>query len=80
MRLTDRKTRLVFETADEIRERGKYRQVVIEAQPTHATIRLKGTHKRLLLSWAGIYQFAAKAEADRIRSEKKAARKAKRGL
>jgi len=75
--LLARKTRLTFETADTIRERGKLREVVVEAHPGYAVIRLKNTRKRFELSWGGMYQIAAKLEADNVRREKAAAKKAK---
>lgn len=73
--LRARKSRLTFETADLQREAGRYRPVVIEAEPEACIVRLKGTRTRLAVSWAGIYQYAAKCEADRIRREKVAAKK-----
>jgi len=75
-RLSDRKTRLIIETADVVRERGKSREVIIEPSPYIAVIRLKGRRQRLEVSWAGIYMFAARVAADKARAEKKAARKA----
>jgi hypothetical protein len=73
--LRERKTRLTFETADEIRDRGRYRAVVVEAEPDYAVLRLKGTRHRFQVSWAGLYQYAAKCEVDRLRREKAASRK-----
>jgi len=78
MKLTERKTRLTFETADEVRDRGKHRQVIIEAQPTHAVLRLKGTRQKMLVSWAGIYNFACIAQAAKLAAEKRAMKKEKR--
>ena len=73
--LRERKSKLTFETSDLHRECGKYRAVVIEAEPEFAILRLKGTRTRLSVSWAGIYAFAARCEADRVRREKAAAKK-----
>ena len=70
-KLNERKTRLVFETADCYRERGKLRQVVIEANPLTATIRLKGTRTKFDLPWSAFYALAAKAAAEQVRREKK---------
>ncbi len=77
--LDQRKTRLTFQTADELRESGKSRAVVIEAEPEYAVFRLKGTRHRISISWVGLYQFAAKCEADRARRDKLTGRKAKKG-
>lgn len=79
--LQERRTRLTFETADSVRSRGAYRAVVIEAEPRTCIIRLKGTRKRYSVSWAAVHDFAAKQEADALRREKAAAKKApaKRG-
>jgi hypothetical protein len=76
--LRERKTRLTFETADELRERGDYRAVVVEAEPTHAVLRLKGLRNRVSISWGAVYQFAMKLRADQLRREKQEARKTKR--
>lgn len=76
--LSQRKTRLHFMTSDLIRERGAYRPVVVEASPEVATMRLKGTQHRVMISWAALYQFAARCEADRARREKDAAKKARK--
>lgn len=77
--LSERKTRLTFETADVVRERGKQREVVIECESAYyASVRLKGTRTRFQISYAAIYQAAARIEAMRLRSEKLAAKKARR--
>jgi hypothetical protein len=41
-KLTQRKSKLIFETADAKKSRGRYREVVIEAFPEYALVRLKG--------------------------------------
>jgi len=76
--LDQRKTRLTFQTADELRETGKTRAVIIEAEPAFAVFRLKGTRHRISVSWVGLYQFAAKCEADRARRDKLTDRRAKK--
>lgn len=74
--LASRKSKLVFETGDVIRERGKLRAVVIEiASPTVAYVRLKGTRTRFPFEWSAVYHMGAKNQAIRERNEKKAARK-----
>jgi hypothetical protein len=77
--LEQRKTKLTFETADYYKERSKSRAVVIEAEPEYAVFRLKGTRHRIRVSWVGLYQFAARCEADRARRDKLAERNAKKG-
>lgn len=76
--LSKRKTRLVVETDDCVRERGKLRQVVLEPQPYYMAVRLKGTRTRMEISYAAIYDAAAKLAARKAREDKLAARKAKR--
>lgn len=73
--LRTRKTRLVFETENEVRERGKYRAVVIEATPYIAMVRLKGTRTAFPISYAAIYHAAARIAAEEARRAKKAGRK-----
>lgn len=77
-RLSTRKSKLVFTTESVIRDRGRYRQVVIEAQPTFAVIRLHGTRKGYTLTWEAIHDIAAKLEVEQLRRMKAAAKKAKR--
>jgi hypothetical protein len=76
--LSQRKSRLTFETGDTIRERGRSREVVIECENTFAFVRLKGTKTRFQIEWGAIYHAAAKLAAAQVRREKLAARKAKR--
>jgi len=61
--LCNRKSKLVFETEGVMRERGKLRQVIIEASassPTIGFVRLKGTQTRFPFEWAAVYTMAAK--------------------
>lgn len=69
-KLATAKTKLTFETADEQRERGRYRQVVVEAKPTHAILRLKGMRKTVTITWAGIWSYAVKLEVEHARALK----------
>jgi hypothetical protein len=73
--LTKRKSRLVFTTADTVRYKGREREVVVEVTPFVATCRLAGTRTRYEMSWAGIFQHAAHAQAEKLRAERKAKRK-----
>jgi len=76
-RLAERKSKLLIETSDTVRERGRLREVIIEPLPHYAVIRLKGLRSRFSISYAGIYNAAVKIEVERQRAEKKAKRKAK---
>ena len=76
--LSKRKTKLVFVTADEVREQGKYRAVIIEAHPRWATVRLQGMRKSFIVSYAAVYSLAVK-QALREAAIAKAAKKKKAG-
>lgn len=78
-RLSQRKSRLTFVTEDEIRYRGKYRRVVVEADASGyiARLRLEGTRARFEVSWAGVYQQAAKLHVEAQRRAKREAKKGK---
>lgn len=69
--LAERKTKLVFETAETVRECGRSRSVIIEAQPYIALVRLKGTRKAFPISYGAIYHAAARLAAVEARSAKK---------
>lgn len=77
-KLTARKTKLTFQTADAKRSRGKLREVIIEAFPEYALVRLKGMRKRFPITWVGVYEHAALLEANKVRAERVAKRKGKR--
>ena len=47
--LAERKTKLTFESCSTVRERGRSREVVIEAEQTFAYVRLKGTRTRFAI-------------------------------
>ena len=78
-RLDKRKSRLVVETSDTVRERGALREVILEFHSSGYTlaVRLKGCRQRYDISPAGIYNLAARVAADKARQERKAARKAR---
>ncbi len=69
--LADRKTRLVFETSDQVLERGAYRPVIIEAHPGYAVLCLKGPRTRYEICYGTVYQQAARIAAERRRAEKR---------
>ena len=71
--LSKRRTKLTFETNNEVRYRGKYRSVIVEAQPEMALLRLRGTRTAFPVSWEALYHLAAKLEAVRVREAKKKA-------
>ena len=73
-----RKTRLIFTTNDTVRERGRLREVVIEAHTHTCRVRLAGMRTAFEISYAAVYHAAARIQADRARAEKKAGRKAGR--
>ena len=75
--LAQRKTRLVFETEDFVFERGRQRQVIVEARPAYAMVRLKGARKAFSICYAAVYQLACKIEADEERRRKQPAKKAR---
>ena len=68
--LTQRKTRLTFETADTLFECGANRTVVVEAEPEYVTLRLKGLQHRVSITWGALYHYVARIEADRARQTK----------
>lgn len=72
--LANRKSRLIFTTGDEIRERGKSRPVVIEARLTCALVRLQGMRTAYPISYGAIYHFAARLAANEARAAKRAKR------
>lgn len=70
--LANRVTKLRFATEDTVREKGKYRAVVVEANTTFARVRLQGLHTGFDITWGQIWSLAAKLEARRVREEKAA--------
>lgn len=76
-KLEQRKTRLQFTTGCEVRERGKWRAVIVECSSSGliADIRLQGLRARFPISYETIYRTAQRIAAERERAEKKAARK-----
>jgi hypothetical protein len=73
--LAERKTRLVFETSDQVRERGAWRSVIVEAHPGYAVVRLKGLRGRFEICYGTVYQAAAHIAAERNRRERANKRK-----
>lgn len=73
-KLETRKSKLHIITGDTVYERGKRREVVIEATPYSAVIRLKGMRQGYPLSYAGMYNLAVKIAVQAERDEKKKAK------
>jgi hypothetical protein len=74
-KLAKRKSKLVFETEDTVRERGKHRQVIVEAHVGYAVFRLKGLRTGYTGSYGGIYQFLVRQAVEKARLEKKSKKK-----
>ena len=70
--LENRTTRLYFKTSDITRERGKSREVIVEARPRTCSIRLSGLRTSYTLEWSAIYSLAVKMAVASERAEKKA--------
>jgi hypothetical protein len=70
--LSRRKTKLVIQTDDCIRERGKLREVQIEAHPYFATVKLKGMRQTYEISWGSVYALAVRQSVEAARREKNA--------
>jgi hypothetical protein len=51
------------------------RQIIIEAKPETALVRLAGTRTVYEISWRGIYDYAARVIDEKARAEKKANKK-----
>lgn len=71
--LEKRKTRLIFQTSDVVRERGRLRQVIIEAETNFCFVRLSGMRRASAfpISYAAIFHAAAKIQVERQRAERK---------
>jgi hypothetical protein len=59
-RLRQRKTKLEFITENTVRYAGRDREVVIEAHPQYALVRLLGTRVYYAISWRTIHDQAAR--------------------
>lgn len=62
-RLRERKTKLKFITNATVRYRGKDRDVVIEARPDSAIIRLLGTRVKYEVPWRSVHDMGARIAA-----------------
>jgi hypothetical protein len=68
MRLAERKTKLTAITNATARYRGRERAVVADILPDTVAVRLLGTRTRYEVSWRGIFDYAAKVQAERDRA------------
>lgn len=71
-RVANRMTALSFITNASARYLGKEREIVVEVQPDTACIRLLGTQTRYEISWRGVFDYAARVTAERVRADRKA--------
>jgi hypothetical protein len=76
-KLCDRKSRLIAEFSETIRERGRSREIIVQLSPYNIRVKLKGTRSWYDLNPASCYNLAVSKEVARLRAEKAAARKAK---
>lgn len=74
--LTHRITKLRFVTAEEVREQGRYRKIVVQAEPMCAIIRLARLRTAYPIPWSAIHSLAVKAAVASQKAEK-AAKKAR---
>lgn len=80
-KLSDRKSKLRFETDAEVRYRGKMRAVIVEVQNgLSASVRLAGTRQRYEFSWHGLHDYAAELFARQQREQRKKDRADRRKL
>lgn len=70
--LAKRKSKLSVEFSDTVRERGKWREIVMDFNPYGVKVRLKGMRSSYEMSAGGVYNFVVRAAVERVRSEKKA--------
>jgi hypothetical protein len=78
-KLEKRKSRLLVEFSDCIRERGKSRPIVMELFPYAVRVRLKGMRQSVEVTPASIWNLGMMKFVAQKRAEKLAAKKAKKG-
>ncbi len=76
-KLSERKTRLVAEFSETIRERGRSREVVMRLSEYSIAVKLKGTRTWFEISPASVYNLAVSKEVARQKAEKATAKKAR---
>lgn len=70
--LAQRRSRLRIETSETKREMGRNREILLEAHPFHADVRLKGLKTSYQISWLAVYDLAVRQAVEASRREKKA--------
>ena len=76
-KLCERKSRLVAEFSETIRERGRFREIVVQLSPYNIKVKLKGTRSWYDLSPASCYNLAVAKEVAKQRALKAEAKKAR---
>jgi len=76
--LSMRATRLRFRTVCEVKQRGKYRKIVVEAKPGCMILRLEGMRTAYTVPWDSAWYQGAKIFAMAEKAEKLAKKKAKK--
>jgi hypothetical protein len=69
--LDKRSTRLNFKTSDTVWDRGRRREVVIEAHPRTCSVRLAGMRTSFTVEWSAIHSLAVKMAVAASKTEKK---------
>jgi hypothetical protein len=69
-RLVSAKTKTIFETASEVFDRGQHRQVIVEAHPMYAIIRLKRQKRSYCISWETVWRLGADAFVQQLRKDR----------
>lgn len=70
-RIAERKTKLAAITNAVARYRSRERAIVVEIYPETAVLRLLGTRTRYVVSWRGVFDFAARITAEAARAERR---------
>ena len=76
-KLCERKSRLVAEFSETIRERGRSREIVVQLSPYNIKVKLKGTRSWYDMSPASCYNLAVAKEVAKQRALKAEAKKAR---
>lgn len=70
-KMSTRKSRLLVEFSDAVRERGRLREVTMEFSPYGIKVRLKGMRSSYEISPASVYNSAVLKDVERKRAERK---------
>jgi hypothetical protein len=77
-KLTERKSRLVVETANTVYDRRRQREILMELKPDYMVLRLKGTRAQFVLSYTSALNLAIRNDKLRKQLEKAKIKKVKR--